>query len=106
MARVPYSHELYALARHIVFRCDKEHKAVVECKKKHDWPEDCKPESEALVRATNKLYKEAMEKAPQEFKDFAACLDNYGLRFARCRDRQKTFEKAFPIEASSQPPAQ
>ncbi|KAJ9531023.1 hypothetical protein QJQ45_000973 [Haematococcus lacustris] len=49
MARVPYSHELYALARHIVFRCDKEHKAVVECKKKHDWPEDCKPESEAPV---------------------------------------------------------
>ncbi len=43
------------MARHIVFRCDKEHKAAVECKSKHDWPEDCKPESEALVRATNKL---------------------------------------------------
>lgn len=55
MARVPYSHELYALARHIVFRCEGEHKAAVECKGKHDWPEDCKPESEALVRATNKL---------------------------------------------------
>ena len=55
MARVPYSHELYALARHIVFRAEKEHKAAVECKKSHDWPEDCKPESEALVRATNKL---------------------------------------------------
>lgn len=55
MARVPYSHELYAMARHIVFRCEKEHKAAVECKEKHDWPEDCKPESEALVRATNKL---------------------------------------------------
>jgi hypothetical protein len=54
-ARVPYSHELYAMARHIVFRCDPEHKAAVECKQKHDWPEDCKPESEALVRATNKL---------------------------------------------------
>ena len=23
-------------------------------------------------------YKEIMEKAPQEFKDFAECLDNYG----------------------------
>lgn len=55
MARVPYSHELYALARHLVFRCEKEHKSAVECKKSHDWPEDCKPESEALVRATNKL---------------------------------------------------
>lgn len=53
--RVPYSHELYALARHIVFRCENEHKAAVECKNKHDWPGDCKPESEALVRATNKL---------------------------------------------------
>ena len=54
-ARVPYSHELYAMARHIVFRCDKEHKEAVQCKAKHDWPEDCKPESEALIRATNKL---------------------------------------------------
>lgn len=54
--RVPYSHELYALSRHIVFRCDKEHAAAVQCKGKHDWPEDCKPESEALIRATNKLW--------------------------------------------------
>jgi NADH dehydrogenase (ubiquinone) 1 alpha subcomplex subunit 8 len=53
--RVPYSHELYAMSRHIVFRCEKDHKAVIECKAKHDWPEDCEPESQALVRATNKL---------------------------------------------------
>lgn len=56
MARVPYSHELYALSRHIVFRREKEHKAAVECKSKHDWPEDCRPESEALIRATNQLW--------------------------------------------------
>ena len=43
------------MARHIVFRAEKEHKAAVECKQKHDWPQDCQPESEALVRATNKL---------------------------------------------------
>lgn len=97
MARVPYSHELYAMARHIVFKADGEHKAAVECKAKHDWPEDCKPESEALIRATNKLYKEIIEKAPEEFKDFAQCLDWYGLRFSRCRDKQAAFEKAFPL---------
>ncbi|GLI60226.1 hypothetical protein VaNZ11_002313 [Volvox africanus] len=95
--RVPYSHELYAMSRHIVFRAEKEHKAAIDCKGKHDWPEDCKPESEALVRATNKLYKEIMEKAPNEFKEYAQCLDWYGLRFARCRDKQAAFEKAFPI---------
>lgn len=101
MARVPYSHELYAMARHIVFRCEKEHKAAVECKSKHDWPSDCAPESEALVRATNKLYKEVMDKAPEEFKEYAQCLDFYGLRFARCRDKQKAFEAAFPIVQSN-----
>ncbi|GAX79581.1 hypothetical protein CEUSTIGMA_g7022.t1 [Chlamydomonas eustigma] len=97
MARLPYSHELYALARHIVFRCEKEHKASIECKRSHDWPEDCKPESEALIRATNKLYKEALDTAPEQFKEFAECLDQNGLRFARCRDKQKAFEAAYPI---------
>ncbi len=55
MARVPYSNELYALSRHIVFRREKEHTEAKLCKEKHDWPEDCKPESEALIRGVNQL---------------------------------------------------
>lgn len=84
----------------------------------------------ALKRTRGHLrcrYKEIMEKAPEEFKEYASCLDNYGyafrwgitgfdqllscmviqgvlrftplcrLRFARCRDKQMAFEKAFPV---------
>ncbi|KAF5840216.1 putative NADH:ubiquinone oxidoreductase 12.5 kDa subunit precursor [Dunaliella salina] len=105
MARVPYSHELYALSRHIVFRREKEHNDAKNCKEKHDWPEDCRPESEALIRGVNQLYLDAMAAAPEEFKEFATCLDHYGLRFARCRDKQKAFEKAFPL-VEGQPPKQ
>ena len=52
---VYYSHELYALSRHIVYRREKEHIDAKQCKEKHDWPEDCRPESEALIRGVNQL---------------------------------------------------
>eukprot|EP00201_Polytomella_parva_P017487 CAMPEP_0175071632 /NCGR_PEP_ID=MMETSP0052_2-20121109/19352_1 /TAXON_ID=51329 ORGANISM="Polytomella parva, Strain SAG 63-3" /NCGR_SAMPLE_ID=MMETSP0052_2 /ASSEMBLY_ACC=CAM_ASM_000194 /LENGTH=87 /DNA_ID=CAMNT_0016338827 /DNA_START=74 /DNA_END=337 /DNA_ORIENTATION=+ len=85
------------MAKHIVFRNEKEHNAILECKAQHDWPEDCKPESEAIVRATNKLFQDIMQKAPEEFKDYAKCLDWYGLKFSKCREKQAAFEAAFPL---------
>lgn len=96
--RAPYSHELYAMARHILVRCDSERTTMIECKKKHDFPEDCEPEAEALIRATNKLYGEVMEASPVEFTSYAACLDWWGLRMSRCRDFQGAFEKSFPLK--------
>lgn len=79
-ARAPYSHELFAMAKHIAVRLHKERKAVLDCKEKHDWPQDCKPESEALLRATNKLHEQMLAAAPTEFKEYSECLDFWGFR--------------------------
>ena len=85
MARVPYSHELYAMSRHIVFCAA-------------PGPIAPPPRAHAAPHALgSRRYKEIMAKSPEEFKEFAQCLDWYGLRFSRCRDKQAAFEKAFPV---------
>lgn len=100
-ARAPYSHELFAMAKHIAVRLHTERKAALDCKAKHDFPEDCKPESEALLRSTNKLFEDILTAAPKEFKEYSECLDFWGFRYHRCKDKMEAFEKAFPIDPST-----
>eukprot|EP00884_Botryococcus_braunii_P003281 jgi/Botrbrau1/12954/Bobra.154_2s0014.1 len=92
----PVSAVLTSVANHIPFRCSKENKAFVECKKKDKNPQTCLAEGERLTHCVIDLLKEAREKAPEELKKYTHCLDYYSNKFTKCRKEQKEFEAAFP----------
>ncbi|KAI8472179.1 MAG: hypothetical protein J3K34DRAFT_215326 [Monoraphidium minutum] len=89
--------ELYAMSKHLGVRCGELQIAYMRCKEKYNHPEDCLQEAKAVVRCSDNLLLEMLEKAPREFKDYCECLDYYTLDIRKCRAEQKTLEKAAPL---------
>lgn len=93
--RPPYSHELYAMAKHLAVSCTKEEVAFLDCKDKYDHPEDCLPEGDAVTKCAKALFLRLRQE--ETFKKFAHCLEYNTLKFQKCRQELEDFEKAVPL---------
>lgn len=49
------SSELYAMSRYLGVRCNSEEITYLDCKDKHNHPEDCIPEAKRVVRCSQNL---------------------------------------------------
>ena len=64
---------------------------LVDC----EAPKACTAEGDAVHKCVYGLYKEISSKAPQQFKDYARCLDRSDLQVAQCKKLQDAFESAY-----------
>eukprot|EP00966_Prymnesium_polylepis_P004345 99567-Prymnesium_polylepis.1 len=73
--RPPMATELYAAGRIIGNKCFDENHEFLKCKATNKNPSECMEAGTEVHKCVYGIYKEIGGKAPQQFKDFVACLD-------------------------------
>ncbi|KAI5654074.1 hypothetical protein M9H77_31261 [Catharanthus roseus] len=95
---IPSSAVLMATSKHIATRCRDENVAFLKCKKDDPNPEKCLDKGQQVTRCVLSLLRDLHQRCAKEMDTYSGCMHYNTNEFDFCREEQKEFEKACPLE--------